>query len=370
MPTVNLELRDKNYPIIIGNNISGKIAGLIKKETNGTLFVFFDAQVYALHGVALLKDLKKSKLNFVECVIPHGEKSKNKKQIEKIHDFLLSNKINRSDFILAVGGGVISDLVGFAASTVLRGVKWGVVSTTLLGMVDASIGGKTGINHSTGKNLIGSFWHPSLVFCDIAYLSTLPDREFIAGMGEVTKYAGLTGEPFLSYFDNYLKGKNFLVKNKLIEIVRFSASFKAFIVSVDEREQKERLYLNLGHTFAHAIENSLGYGKLLHGEAVILGLFSALELSFMLGSKTSKDMILYQAVIKHLMSSIPFKSLSADKIYNAMSLDKKRTSKDLRFIIINKPGKPVIASGVKKEYIKKAIMNMLENYKMNKRSRA
>jgi len=369
MPTVNLELKDKKYPIIIGNDIGSQISKLVKKETNGKLFIFFDAQVYALHGVALLKKLKRSKLKIIECVIKNGEQVKNKKELDKIHDFLLANDVNRSDFILAVGGGVISDLVGFASSTILRGLKWGVVSTTLLSMVDASIGGKTGINHKSGKNLIGIFWHPSFVICDISYLSTLPERELIAGIGEVTKYAGLTGEPFLSYLENYLQGKSLLVKSKLIEIVRFSATFKSFIVSIDEREQNERMYLNFGHTFAHAIENSLGYGKLLHGEAVILGLFGALELSFQLGSKVTKEMILYQAVIKNLMRSIPFKSLSADKIYNAMSLDKKRTSKDLRFIIIEKPGKPVIASGLKKEYIKKAIVNMLENYKMNVKRR-
>jgi len=230
----------------------------------------------------------------IEMVIPSGEKSKSVSTLNKLYDFLLNEKISRQDFIIVCGGGVTSDLVGYASATTLRGIKWGIVATTLLSMVDASIGGKTGINHQAGKNVIGAFWQPSFVYSDTYFLKTLPFRELVAGYGEILKYGGLIGKRMLTKIEKYRARNDFYQDKTLIGM---SAEYKANIVSKDEREENLRMRLNLGHTFAHAIETSTGYGKLLHGEAVILGLLAAVELSNLVNPESIQPLKYYKKLI-------------------------------------------------------------------------
>ncbi|MEE8578135.1 MAG: 3-dehydroquinate synthase family protein, partial [candidate division Zixibacteria bacterium] len=270
MPTVKVELGKRSYPIIIGDRLEEKLQSLLRKAVGkGKLFVFFDAQFHALHGDKLEKQIRSACGNIEILLLPRGERGKSASTVGKIHDFLLSEKISRSDLILACGGGITTDLAGYAAATVLRGVRWAALSTTLLGMVDAAIGGKTGVNHRLGKNLIGAIWQPEFVLCDLYYLNTLPKRQILAGLGEVVKYGALVGEPMIADLERLLKSGDMLDKKVLPRLVLKSAQYKAQLVAEDERDSGKRMFLNLGHTFGHAIEHSLGYGRLLHGEAVL-----------------------------------------------------------------------------------------------------
>ncbi|MFQ6008321.1 MAG: 3-dehydroquinate synthase, partial [Candidatus Zixiibacteriota bacterium] len=327
------------------------------------LFVFYDAQVFALYGRYVTAQLKRFGIDAVEMIVPRGERVKSAAVLNKVYEFLLSEKVSRTDFILACGGGVTSDLVGYAAATTLRGIRWGIVSTTLIGMVDAAIGGKTGINHAKGKNLIGAFWQPSFVFCDTSLLRTLPSRELIAGLGEVIKYGGLIGPKVIEVLDIYLIDTDLYNDRLLNKLVYFCASYKADVVAKDERESGLRVFLNLGHTFAHAIENAVGYGRLLHGEAVVLGLMAAVELSCVLNPQRSKNLSNYRRIIELIMHFIPYRKIDPDEVLRAMHLDKKRAGVMQRFILLEKPGRPIIVDKVSKKSVLTSMEKVLTVYR-------
>jgi len=363
MSIINVNLGQRTYPIVVGHDLLSQLEKYLRRHVaEGRLFVFYDAQVYALHSQRLKSQLKRHKYHTVEMVIPVGEKSKSTSVLNKIYTFLFNEKISRSDFILACGGGVTSDLVGFAAATAMRGIRWGIVSTTLLGMVDAAIGGKTGINHPCGKNLIGAFWQPSFVFCDIGFLNTLPPRHLLAGLGEVVKYGGLVGAKMLRIIDEYLSGNDFYDERVLRKLVYLSASYKADVVTKDERESGPRMILNLGHTFAHAIENAVGYGKLLHGEAVILGLLAAVELSCLLKPKRAEHLSDYRRIIEQVVGFIPHRKISFEKAMAAMQLDKKRVGAKQRFVLLEMPGQPSIAGSVSAKLVAASLKKTLMIY--------
>lgn len=359
MPNIKVDLGKRSYPIIIGEHNTDRLIKALDHTVKGNrLFVFYDANFYALHGVTLSKLLKKYKP--LELVIPSGEKSKSQNQLSKLYNYILDQKVSRTDFILAVGGGVTSDLIGYLAATTLRGIKWGVVSTTLLGMVDAAIGGKTGINSKQGKNLIGAFWQPSFVFCDTFYLNTLSKREYNCGLGEIVKYAGLIGGEYLDLLQRFLENPS---NTKLTEkLITASARYKADIVSRDEREGKLRMYLNFGHTVGHAIEKEIGYNRIKHGEAVLLGLWVAVELSLMKLKSHRNEMLRYQNLIESYLALIPTFKLMPDSIFKAISSDKKRASGKQNYILIRKPGKPIIIDSLNPILIKKAIKGLIERY--------
>lgn len=359
MPTIRVELKERSYPIIIGHKNTDKLIEVIDRlVAKNRLFIFYDANFYALHGVKLSNLLRKFRP--AELVVPSGEKSKSQAQLTKLQHHLLDQKISRSDFILAVGGGVTTDLIGYLSATTLRGIKWGIVSTTLLGMVDASIGGKTGINSRHGKNLIGAFWQPSFVFCDSFYLNTLNSREFNCGLGEVVKYAGLIGGDYIDLLQKFLENPN---NDKTTQkLITASARYKADIVSKDEREGSQRMVLNLGHTIGHAIEKEIGYNKIKHGEAVLLGLWAAVELSLNKFDSYRTNLLRYQALIESFIALIPHFNLLADNIYRAISGDKKRSAGRQNYILIRKPGKPIIIDDLNPIVIKKAIKGLIGRY--------
>jgi 3-dehydroquinate synthase len=364
MPVVKVNLGQRTYPIKIGSNILSQLGRHVRRQVgDGRLFVFYDAQVFALYGRYIRAQLKRFGIDAVEMIVPRGEKAKSAAVLNKVYDFLLSEKVSRSDFILACGGGVTSDLVGYAAATTLRGIRWGIVSTTLIGMVDAAIGGKTGVNHAKGKNLIGAFWQPSFVFCDIHLLRTLPSRELIAGLGEVIKYGGLIGQKVIDVLDEYLIGPDLYNERLLSKLIYFCASYKAGIVAKDERESGLRIFLNLGHTFAHAIEKAVGYGRLLHGEAVVLGLMAAVELSCELNPQRGKPLLDYGRMIELMIHFIPYRKIDSDEILKAMQLDKKRAGVTRRFVLLEKPGRPIIVDKVNKESVLTSIEKVLIVYR-------
>ncbi|MEA1979607.1 MAG: 3-dehydroquinate synthase [candidate division Zixibacteria bacterium] len=362
MPQINVNLESNSYPVIISDKTSQLRMELKKNIKNGRLFIFYDQNFYVLHKSSITKELKNYS-NVMELVLESGEKIKSEKYLKKLYNYLLSEKISRSDFILACGGGVTSDLIGYLAATTLRGVRWGIVSTTLLSMVDASIGGKTGINHQAGKNLIGAFHQPSFVFSNINYLQTLPVKELFCGLGEVLKYAGLVGEPIIGIVNLMIKNNSIYDKKILTKLIIESAKYKAEIVSRDEREGNLRMFLNLGHTFGHAIEKTLKYKKLFHGEAVIIGLIGMIELSGRIKPNSQKHLESYMNLLVKLLPNLPKIKLNANEIYEAIKIDKKRDGKDLNFILLNKFGKPYIQKGIDKRQIKNSISVMLDIYR-------
>lgn len=361
MPRLSVKLNNNHYPIIVGGNQANQLSSLIEKQKSAQrIFVFYDAQLYALHGDYLRSFLPGPET--LEFVLPRGERTKSQTTLHRLHDYLLSAGIARSDFILACGGGVTTDLVGFAAATVLRGVPWGAVPSTLLGMVDAAIGGKTGINSPHGKNLIGAFWQPSFVLCDTRFLNTLPPRQLVAGLGEVAKYGGLEGEVLLEPLTRLLDKGNLYDERTLSQIIARSAAAKARIVAADERDQGERMLLNLGHTFAHGIEKAAGYGRILHGEAVIIGLLAAWELSVMTGARETAKMLAYRSIIEQLLRHIPYRRVETDAVWQAMALDKKRHERTLRFVLLSRPGRAFLCDTVTSRAARKALDRSLRRY--------
>jgi 3-dehydroquinate synthase len=294
-------------------------------------------------------------------VIPRGEKAKSRQTLEGLYDFLLGEKITRDDFLLACGGGVTSDLVGFAAATTLRGVRWGVISTTLLGMVDAAIGGKTGINHARGKNLVGAFWPPEFVISDLEFLSTLPERELVCGLGEVLKTAGLAGRAVVSRLTDYLNNDRRLDFSALPGLVIDCAGYKAAVVSRDEQEKGRRMVLNFGHTFAHGIERAVGYGRLRHGEAVILGVNTALALGRRIGYN-SRGLVEYGHLTSAMTALVPKRRIDVAEVLSAMALDKKRSGADQKYVLLTQLGRPKICTGLKAEEVRAALTQTLKSY--------
>lgn len=363
MAQIDLKLKLISCSIVVVKNNISQLIKLLKKELKkNKLFVFYDANFYALHGKKLSEELS-AHFQHHAIVLPSGEKAKSEKELSKIYSFLLSESIARSDFILAVGGGVTTDLVGYAAATTLRGIKWAAVPTTLLGMVDAAIGGKTGLNHKAGKNLIGAFWQPSFVFANTSYLQTLPPRQIIAGFGEIVKYAGLIGGEMFDVSKKYLYKNDFYNETMLYKLVLLSAAYKAKIVKADERESGKRMLLNFGHTVGHGIEKSLGFGKLLHGEAVILGLLAALFLSIKTGETSSMKLGKYREMLLEAMSYLPLKGLNVENIISAMQSDKKRIDSKQKFILLNTIGKPIITERVTHTELVDSIEQMIQLYK-------
>jgi 3-dehydroquinate synthase len=362
MKQLQVHTQSRSYPVLIGTDLSTYLDRLLKKHVaTGRLFVFIDANVFALHGKRFAASINVPRNRRLEFVVPSGEAAKSESVLSGLYDFLLDHKVSRDDFILACGGGVTSDLVGYTAATVLRGVRWGVVPTTLLSMADASIGGKTGINHTRGKNLIGAFWQPLFVCSDVNFLLTLPKRQMIAGLGEILKSAGLSGRDAVKELGQYLDSDELYDLPKLVSLILTAASYKAAIVSRDEREAGARLVLNFGHTFAHGIERALGYGRLLHGEAVIVGIDAALTLGERLGYH-SAGLLNYRGLVTELMCRLPKGKINTDEVIEAMQYDKKRSLSSLRFVLLEGIGRPVILERVDKARIRASLEETIERY--------
>lgn len=362
MKTIKVKTKERPYPVLIG---AGSVAGLMphlkRLKGKGRLFVCYDAGFYALHGHELSR-LFGEAFGLIELVLPSGEKSKSPHELNNIYSFWLSHKIARDDFVLACGGGVTSDLVGYAAATTMRGLSWGIVSTTLVGMVDAAIGGKTGINHRLGKNLIGIFRQPSLVWSDTRYLMTLPRREIICGLGEIVKYGGLIGDPMIEEIDRYLKAGSLYDEEMLTRLVIKAVAYKAGVVARDEHDQGERMVLNFGHTFAHAFETAAGR-QLNHGEAVLLGLWAACDLSVRLKARRASALAPYMRLVESLMPHVKPCRMTEDAILEALLLDKKRSGFEPKFILLDRPGKPIMAKDIKLPIIRNVVTTLMEHWR-------
>lgn len=363
MPRVKVNLGKRSYFITCVSDDYGPLrTELSKKAQSGRLFILFDANAFALHGKRFIKSLRLPSKSVYELILPSGERYKNQKELSALQSMLLEKQIERNDFILAVGGGVTTDICGYVAASLLRGIRWGAVPTTLLGMVDAAIGGKTGINHPLGKNLIGAIWQPSFVHCDTLFLHTLPRRQIMAGCGEILKYAGLMSGPLADTFNRYLQNNNLYDSALLRQLILASVRCKARIVSEDESEAGKRMILNYGHTFGHAIENALGYGRLLHGEAIILGIYAALELGKLSGIEKNRSCENYRQLVIGMMAELPRRKLSAEAVMAGMGADKKRRSGKQKFVLLSRPGSPQITDRIEKKLVRVAVNEMINKY--------
>ena len=322
-----------------------------------------DENVAQAHLERLTQTLDSAGISHVTKIMPPGEASKSFTGLETLVDWLLDNKVERQDMVIALGGGVIGDLTGFAASTLRRGVRFTQIPTTLLAQVDSSVGGKTGINVPQGKNLVGAFHQPSLVLADLDVLQTLPDREFRAGYAEIVKYAAICDRPFFDWLESNLDALKSRNSQALSYAIAKSCQTKADIVAQDEKEHGARALLNLGHTFAHAYENLTGYSdNLLHGEAVGLGMAQAARLSVDLGLCPETDA---QALVNHLASAgLPISQtdvkggpFEATNLVNAMAQDKKVSQGVMTFILMKAIGKAFITNDVSAKQITTFLQN-------------
>jgi 3-dehydroquinate synthase len=306
-----------------------------------------------------------SKFQCDVVVIPDGEAYKNQEGLFAIYDGLIENQHHRDTTLVALGGGVVGDITGFAAATYQRGVRFIQAPTTLLAQVDASIGGKTAINHRLGKNMIGSFHQPHAVLMDLTTLSTLPEREFCAGFAEIIKYALLVGGNFLKKVDALLEqGYSSMTLPQQADLIAQCCDIKANFVQEDEKEIGRRALLNLGHTFAHALEVYTNYRRWLHGEAVGIGLYCAALLSYASGSLDKCHLLSVDSLLANakLPRRIP-KEIDLDKLQDLMFSDKKIVNKKLRFVLMRAPGDCYIETEITADSLRYVLMNAVEGEK-------
>ncbi|MDP3259447.1 MAG: 3-dehydroquinate synthase, partial [Thermodesulfovibrionales bacterium] len=280
MDKIRVKLGERSYDICIGSNILGKIGPKLKSfNSSPKTAIISNPTVYRLYGKKVLNSIKSSGFDVIPVIIPDGEKYKDISIVQKIYGELLRHRLDRKSTLIALGGGVIGDITGFVASTYMRGIDYIQIPTTLLAQVDSSVGGKTGVNHKLGKNMIGTFYQPKLIWIDIDILKTLPQKEFFAGLAEVIKYGVIWDAKLFAFLENNRDKIVRLDRKALIHIIKCSCQIKAEVVSKDEREAGLRAILNYGHTIGHAIETATGYKKYLHGEALAIGMHTEARLA-------------------------------------------------------------------------------------------
>ncbi len=355
MHTLHVDLDDRSYPIYIGRDLFanpdllakhlvGRQVAIVSNETVAPIYV---ERVRACVGDMDLVS---------EIVLPDGEQYKTLECLQVIFDRLLQEGHNRSTTLIAVGGGVVGDMTGFAAACFQRGVNFIQVPTTLLSQVDSSVGGKTGVNHPLGKNMIGAFYQPRCVIIDTDTLHTLPDRELAAGLSEVIKYGLISDEPFYRWLHEHMP--NLLAREEaaLAEAIERSCANKAAVVAADEREGGVRAILNLGHTFGHAIETAQGYGNWLHGEAVATGMCMALRLSAQLGWISEEEVMGLEQLLKRIsLPTEPPTDMSSSQFLELMGRDKKVIDGQLRLVLLRGIGEAVVSADVPLEELEKLL---------------
>jgi len=354
MTTLTVDLGERSYPIYIDSALLGQDELLKQHITGNSALIVSNetvAPLYLEKVQAMLGGLKHEAV-----ILPDGEKYKNLEVLNQIYDGLLRNRFDRNTTVIALGGGVVGDMAGFAAASYQRGVHLLQIPTTLLSQVDSSVGGKTGVNHALGKNMIGAFYQPKAVIADTDTLDTLPDRELSAGLAEVIKYGLICDADFFTWLEQNMSALLARDKKALTYAIEVSCQTKAEIVAADEREIGKRALLNLGHTFGHAIENGMGYGEWLHGEAVGTGMCMAAIMSEQLGWISKEET---QKTIKLIeQAKLPVKapeSMTSGKFIELMSVDKKVLDGVLRLVLMKGIGKSLVTDEYKTDDLTKAI---------------
>jgi 3-dehydroquinate synthase len=359
MLTVKVSLGARSYDILAGEGLLAKL-GTHCQELGfaGRCAIVTDSQVEKIYAPAAVENLKAAGFEPEVIAFPNGEKSKNLKIVQSCYDFLASKRFERKSFIIALGGGVVGDLAGFVAATYLRGIPFAQVPTTLLSQVDSSVGGKVGVNLKAGKNLVGAFYQPRLVLCDLGALDTLPEREFRAGLAEVIKYGIIYDAELFQLLEREMPAILARDKTLLAKIVARSCEIKAEVVGQDETESGLRAILNFGHTIGHAIEAISGYGKFLHGEAISIGQVAAAKLSNSLMGFPGEDVERIRRLFSDagLPVKIKLSVAQKEKLFDAMKLDKKVSSGEVKFVLARKIGQVEYGIKVPEEEIHRVLI--------------
>ncbi len=341
MQTLTVNLNDRSYPIHVGAKIIERTGQLMQQAgLLGKVAIVTNPTVAQLYLDPVHEALSQAGFETTPVLLPDGEEHKTLKSLSTIYDRLVAERFERKSCVLALGGGVIGDLAGFAAATYLRGIPYVQVPTTLLAQVDSSVGGKTGVNHDAGKNLIGAFYQPKLVLIDVAALRSLPRRELVAGLAEVIKYGVICDRYLFEMLEQNLEKILALDRELLTQIIVRSCENKVRVVEADEREDDYRAVLNFGHTIGHALEAATGYRQFLHGEAVGIGMVKAAALSVQQGFCDPKSFERITRLIKKAGLPTEFPpGMSVSSLVQGMEVDKKATAGQIKFVISEGLGK-------------------------------
>lgn len=356
MKTINIDLGDRSYPIYVGDQLIDNPTILLNHIHTHTVVVVTNTTVAPLYLDTVTQSLGDN-THIIPIILPDGEQYKNTETLNTIYEVLLKNKCDREVMLIALGGGVIGDITGFAAASFMRGVKFIQIPTTLLSQVDSSVGGKTGINHALGKNMIGAFYQPQCVIADVGLLKTLPDRELSAGLAEVIKYGLIRDAAFFVWLEKTMPSLINKDPSTLIEAVIRSCENKADVVAQDEFESSKgiRATLNLGHTFGHAIEHAMGYGNWLHGEAVAAGMVMAAFLSQELGWLNSDEFDRTKQLIANANLPINPPDIPVDQFMGLMQSDKKSQRGRIHLILQKTIGEAILTSDYPEAALRKTL---------------
>ncbi len=357
MKKIRVELSERSYNIYIGSGIFDEIGERLGRfNLSPKIALISNPTVLALYGSRTSDSLHRAGFDVVTVTIADGEEFKNLASLEGIYDELLRHRLDRSSALLALGGGVIGDITGFAASTYMRGISYMQIPTTLLAQVDSSVGGKTGINHPLGKNMIGTFWQPRIVWIDTDTLKTLPQRELLAGLAEVIKYGVIWDDALFTFLEENRERILNLSPDAIAHVIERSCEIKADIVSKDERESGLRAVLNYGHTIGHAIETATEYTRYLHGEAVAIGMCREAKLSVSLGILAPEDYRRIHALIDaYGLPSVMPEAVSTDDILSLMKHDKKSVAGEVKFILPEKIGKVIVRKDIEEGILRSSL---------------
>ncbi len=352
MQTINVGLGERSYPIHIGSGVLGHADLLLPHLQHKRAAIVTNTTVAPLYLEQLRNTLQSHGVEIVTIVLPDGEHFKNAENLGKVYDELLAHRCERNTPLIALGGGVIGDMTGYAAATYLRGVPFIQIPTTLLAQVDSSVGGKTGINHLLGKNMIGAFYQPQVVLADITTLNTLSDQHLRAGIAEIIKYGLIRDLPFFEWLEQNMEKLLARDTEALQYAIARSCQNKAEVVGADERESGERALLNLGHTFGHAIENGMGYGNWVHGEAVAAGTMMAADLSRRLDWISAEDVARIRRLFERADLPVDGPLLGTETYLQLMGLDKKVVGGKIRFVLLKAIGHAVVSGDVPEDLLR------------------
>jgi 3-dehydroquinate synthase len=342
--SLTVSLADRSYPIRIGDGLLAQPELLIPHLRQKRVAIVTNTTVGPLYLAPFRDGLERAGVSTLEIVLPDGEEHKNWTTLNRVFDALLEARCERGTTLIALGGGVIGDIGGFAAAVYQRGMPFIQIPTTLLALVDSSVGGKTAINHPLGKNMIGAFYQPRLVLADIATLDTLPDRELSAGIAEIVKYGFIRDAAFLDWLEANMARLRSRNREAIAYAVVRSCEHKAEVVAADERESGERALLNFGHTFGHAIESGLGYGEWLHGEAVSAGMVLAAELSARMGLLPRPDVARTRALLRSAGLPTVAPRFAVERYLELMGHDKKVEAGRLRLVLLRRLGEAFVSA--------------------------
>ncbi|MDD4929355.1 MAG: 3-dehydroquinate synthase [Gallionella sp.] len=355
MQTLTVGLSERSYPIHIGSGLLANAELLVAHLPTKRAAIVSNTTVAPLYLKRLQDTLQAIGVESVPIILPDGEVYKTADTLNLIYDALLIHRCERSTPLIALGGGVIGDMTGYAAATYLRGVPFIQIPTTLLSQVDSSVGGKTGINHPLGKNMIGAFYQPRVVLADISTLNTLSDKELSAGLAEVIKYGLIRDLPFLEWLEQNMDKLLARDTDALQYAVTRSCQNKAEVVALDERESGERALLNLGHTFGHAIESGMGYGVWLHGEGVAAGTVMAADLSQRMGWISEQDVARIRTLFQRAGLPVAGPALGIEIYLHLMGMDKKVEGGKMRFVLLKTIGHAVICADVPEDLLRQTL---------------